>query len=344
MNLNDIKKSCEIEASIVKVTVPDENGNMVQRPYNSLSDAERKANIRYIKRELANKYCDYDEVSVFSKDPAEREDAERYKSAYWAAVLLCYWAKIFDWMMTSGSLGLRETDFFDWLTEAVHDAFYYRSWRPRRRIKPNDPKSGWFDNPQYKPEEADAADKSINFFCGAKRAKEYQAANKYKRKSNYQNLSIDQSFDEDGYCILDRAGLSTDGINGMGIKGLVHQLLNENKLLEAVIVDSIANGDSFKQTRTKIVNKVVDEEGNEEEEKLYKYSNDFNARKLVKFLTSLDENYFKNYFDKTYNIKEDNSNQILSKLKSLTNNRLYKEIEKTILIVKNRPELLGFLM
>ena len=342
MTLNDIKKGCEEESALLKVSILDEEGKEVVKPFNTLSDEERKKNIRQLKRYITNLYCDYDEKQYYSNDEAEKDSCERYKSACWAAVLLMYWGKIYDWMMNSKSLGLRETDFFDWLDGSVHDAFYYRSWRKKRRVKPNDPNSEWMDNPQY-VEDENAADKSINFFCGARRGKEYQAANKDKRRANYQSLSIDGTFDEDGYSILDRKGLSVSGEDCMGVKGLVNQLLQDNKILEAIIVDGIANGDSFKETKTKMSRQVKSPvTGEEETETYYKYSYDFNARRLVKFLTTMDQEYFMKSFAKEYNLK--NPEEALKKLKSIPNNKLYKEIEKTIIVVKNTPELLGFVM
>ena len=49
MNLNDIKKSCEAEASIIKVECLDENGNKIVKGYQDLT-----------KKELADGFCHWD--------------------------------------------------------------------------------------------------------------------------------------------------------------------------------------------------------------------------------------------------------------------------------------------
>lgn len=319
MNLNDIQKSCMAEASIIK-------------DYNELS-----------KNELVNAYCDLDEKIYLYKDKTNLDRTQILMSAYWAAILLRYWYKIFEWLKTSSSLGLEATDYFDWLNDSLHDAFYYRSWRKKRREHPNIPDSDWIDNPQY-VEDENAADKSINYFTGAKRGKEYQAANKQKRRSNYQSLSIDSTFDEEGYSILDREGLSVKGSSYNGLHELVNLFLEQDKLIEAVIIDSIANGESIKDEKYKyqFTTKVIeDNEEKEVTEEVQRANYMFDARKVVKYLNSINENYFTKYFNKTYNVK--NYKEILTQLKKLNNNKLYREIEKTLATLRNNKELLGYI-
>ena len=334
MNLNDIKKSCEAEASIIKVECLDENGNKIVKGYQDLT-----------KKELADGFCHWDEIEDMTKDENEKAKAEILRSAYWAALLLRYWFKIFDWMKTSGSLGLRDIDFFDWLHDSLRDAFIYRSWRKLRRKYPKHHNGEWIENPDY-VEDENAVDKSINYFCSARRGKEYQAANKDRRRANYQSLSIDQTFDEDGYSILDREGLSTPGKTFDGVKELVKLFLDKNKFIEALIIDNMAYGDSYKVTKAKKTQiiKETNMETNQEEEVEVSY-NTFtyqpNTRKLVKSLTEIDDNYFNEYFNKQYKITD--YKPILDSIKGLTNAKLYKEIEKTICTIKDSPELLAYL-
>lgn len=335
MTLEKMKKSCEFESSIINVNILDKDDKFVCKAYNVLSDSERKKNIRELKRFVTKKYCEWDEYTALATDPVEVEKGERYKSAYWAATMLAYWGKIYDWKSTSLSLNLPDTDYFDWLNDSLRDAFCYRSWMKRRRLHPKDPNSEWIDNPNY-IEDEDAADKSINYFCAARRGKEYQAANKHKRKANYQNLSIDNTFDEDGYCILDREGLSTAGSGYNGVKSLVKLFLEENKVIEAVILDTIAYGDSVKEDKQKYVNTVE-----EDEDVNYRYSHEFNERKVVKQLNEINEQYFTDYFNKEYQVSDYKS--ILDKLKSLTNGKLHNEIQKTLMSIKQKPELLQFI-
>ena len=326
--LNELQKSCQIDASKIKV-ITKENGKDVVRGYQDLS-----------KSELTNGFCDWDELGATTKDEELQAKAEVMKSAYWAAIMLRYWYKMFEWKLNSRSLGLPDSDYFDWLNDSLRDAFCYRSWRKKRRRFPKDPNSDWIDNPQYYEDE-NAADMSINKFLAARRGKEYQAANKDKRRANYQSLSVDETFDEDGYSILDREGLSTNGKGYNGIKGLINLFLDQHKELSAVIIDSIAYGDSIKDKKQKVEVETTNLEGEKETESYTKYSYDFDARKLVKFLNSINEEYFKDYFVKEYHLTD--YEPVLTKLKSLNNNKLYKEIEKTIMMLKQNTSLAAFL-
>lgn len=336
MTLDEIKLSVEKEAQLLKVETVDENGNKVIKGYEELS-----------KNELGNGYCDWDELSYFSKDENERTKAEIMKSRYWAAILLRYWYKIPKWILESKSLRLPATTFFDWLHDSLHDAFYYRSWRLKRRARPNDPDSEWIDNPQYNNMDSNVFDRSVNFFCGARRGKEYQAANKDRRKANVITTSIDKTVEEDGDSILDRnEGLATKGSGYNGIKALVNLFLDNNKFLEALIIDNMAYGDSYKTTKSKKSYKTteynLETEQNEEVEIEYNsYSYDFNERKLVKSLTEIDDNYFTEYFNKKYQV--DDYKPILDSVKGVSNNKLYKEVEKTICTIRSNPELVEYL-
>ena len=325
MTLDEIKKSCEIEAEMLNV-----NG----KTYQELT-----------KNELANGYCDWDEKAAFATDENEKAKAESMRSHYWAALLLRYWYKIFAWMAKSASLQLPPEEFFYWLNASLEDAFFYRSWRKLRRKELNNPNSEWIENPNYTEMEDNAvADRSINWACSTRRGAEYQAANKYKRKANTQAISIDKTFDEDGYSILDREGLSTEGSGYNGIKSLINLFLEEDKTIEALIVDNIAFGDSLKEDKNKYIYTYIEKNEKDEDvevsETNYRYAHEFNARKLVKQLTSINEKYFTEYFIKEYHVQD--YQPILTKLKSLDNSNLYKEIEKTLMTIQQSPELLNF--
>lgn len=327
MTLDELKRSCEIEASGLVV-----NG----KTYDQLT-----------KDELGNGYCDWDEIASFTEDDDERERAEIKRSQYWAAIMLRYWYKIFGWIPECKSLNLPVIEYFNWLNQSLEGVFYYRSWRPRRRIKPNDPKSEWIDNPQYKPDEENCFDKSVNYFCKAQKGRIYQEFNKDKRKANTQAMSIDKTFDEDGYSILDREGLSTEGSGYNGIKSLINLFLENDNGIAAVILDTIAYGDSIKEEKHKYDYTYVIESNDENKEDEvvtetnYRYAHEFNERKVVKQLSGINETYFIEHFNKEYKVKDYHS--ILDKIKSLNNGNLHSEIQKTLLTIQQRPELLQFL-
>lgn len=283
------------------------------------------------KAELANGYCD-----------AEEAGNEFLMSCYVAAILLRYWYKIFEWIPICKSLGLKATDYVDWLIDCWYDALYYRSWRQMR--KEFGRTGNYIVNPQYRPDDPDAFDKSMNNFCKMKKPKMYQASNKLKRKGNYNAISIDDSFDENGYSILDREGLSTQTKTYDGVAEVIKCFLNDNKCIEALIVDGIANQDSWKQEKEKVVSKEVDvdEDGNEieVENKYYQYKNLFDARKLVKHLVNIDESFIEHF---TIEYGMGNPTEMIATLKSLSNGKLYKYIDKTLIMLRENPKYVQYL-
>ena len=321
-NLRQIQSELEKIAATLKHPLKDEAGNIIE--YLSYKDCNPG--------QLADGYCD-----------AEEAGNEELCNKYWSALLLRYWYKIFEWMGNSSSLGLQPTDFFNWLHEALWDAFVYRSWRPLRKDHSDKTKTWkehpYMNNPQYRPEDAFAADRSIHFFLAAKRGKEYQLANKDKRRGNYQTLSIDSTFDEEGYYILDVAGLSEKPKVYDGIQELVNTFLSQNKPIEAIVVDTLCYGESFKTQTKKVVEQNYDQETGEMMETKYKsVSHNFDPRRLVKCLNAVDEDYFKMWFTKRYEMSD--YQPALKELKSLNNGKLYKAVERTLETIKQSPDLL----
>ena len=282
------------------------------------------------KTELANGYCDADESGN-----------ERLKSAYWAALLLRYWYKIFSWMETSRSLRLEPLEFFDWLNDALCDTFYYRSWRyPYKAIVKQGKFIEWkldengnkIENEFYYKKDPNAPDKSINYFCSAKRGKEYQYYNKDKRRAEVGITSLEAQIDENGDCMLDFYGVVEEPKETeTSATLLVKYFLENNKQIQALIIDGIANQDSFKTIKTK----CKDKEG----EDYISYSHEFNPRKLVKHLNTINQEFMDCYFCKEYKLEQSKGSAILEQLKALSNTKLYTFIKNTLEEVRNNPKL-----
>lgn len=293
------------------------------------------------KTELANGYCD-----------AEDKGDDLKKSQYWAALMLRYWYKIFEWSKSSASCKLPLEYFLDWLHDSLCDAFYYRSWRwEYEAVVKNGKLIEWkldengnkIPNEHYWKVDENAPDKSINYFCAARRAKEYQALNKDKRKTSILAYSLDASKEEVGDSALEKAGAYEDGFRGNSIiKDLVIQYLNSGRTIEALILDGISYQDSFKEEKEeheKVVQDIEENDDGEEvvvekNEKYYVYKSLFDKRRLVKHLNTIDQQFMNIYFTKVYNISEQKGFEILSKLKKLTNATLYKYVEKTLIILR----------
>lgn len=289
------------------------------------------------KADLANGYCDAEEAGdIILRD------------GYYSAWMLRYWYKIFEWERSSKSLNLDLVDFVGWLHDCLQDALYYRSWRPLRQIE-KDPVTKAFigpylPNPQYQADDPDAADKSVNYFCKAKRGKEYQANNKDRRRANALTVSLDASVDENGDYALNYAGAYEEPNRHEGIQALVEHFLKEEKSIEALIIDGICNFDSFKTTKTTTTEIYLDDEGMEYEEKQNRYSSSFDARKLVKHLNQIDNAFMEEYFSVEYKLSKEQTLEILNKLNKTNNTKLYKYIEKVLIEIKNDNELLSYII
>ena len=291
------------------------------------------------KTDLANGYCDADE-----------NNDEFGKNRYWAALMLRYWYRIFEWASTSQSIHLPIEDFVDWLHDSLCDAFYYRSWRwEYLAVVKNgrfvewklDENGNKIPNPHYYKVDPDAPDKSINYFCAARRAKEYQALNKQKRKGNVTAISLDQQIEENGDYILNNDGLHENSDDNSLIEYLVQKYIKQDRLIEALIIDGIAYQDSFKETKKTYYTTHIDERGKEVKDKKYDYKSDFDARKLVKHLSTINQKFMQDYFVVEYNVPIEVGNKIYEKLKSTSNTKLYKYIEKTLENLKADPDLLS---
>lgn len=305
------------------------------------------------KTELANGYCDADENALKAKADGDFDQAEEYemlRSAYYSALMLRYWYKIFEWQKNSYTLNLDPTDFVDWLSDSLYVAFYYRMWRYEYQaiVKEGkfieyklDKNGNKIPNSYYYITDPNAPDKVINRCCGSMRGRVFQFHNKDKRKIDTQTYSLDSMIDEEGDYAINYSGAYTEDNRPYthGAYSLVQMLLDRGETLEALIVDSIAYQDTFKKQKTTIINKEINNETGEEIKiKDVAVYNMFDPRKLVKHLNTIGEEFIY-LFCQNYQITNTIGNTLLANLKSLSNVKLYKIIEKTLSEIKQTPEM-----
>ena len=299
------------------------------------------------KLELANGYCQADE-----------DGDQDLRSEYWSALMLRYWYKIFEWIENSKSCRLQPEDFVDWLNNSLMDAFYYRSWwweyesvvQHGKFIEYKlDENGNKIPNEHYWKIDPNAADKSINYFCSARRGKEYQALNKQKRKSNVLTYSLDSTVEEVGDSALEKFGAYESPDHSNVVQYIVCKFLNEGRTIEALILDGIANHDAFKENKKSHYEidkeEVVDERTGEvkiveTKEKVYDYSSTFDPRRLVKHLNTINQDFMKNYFAVEYGVTLEECDEILNKLKGLNNTKLYNYIQKTLINCRQSSEIM----
>lgn len=268
------------------------------------------------KTDLANGYCDADESG----------DVER-KNWYFAALVLRYWYKISSWAYSSASLQLNIENFVDWLVDSLLIALKYRAWRV--------PGSSLYGDPN-------GPDKAINRSCFSTRGREYQFANKDKRKGNTQSLSIESMVDDNGHQI-DSIG-HTAPLEVDGAHELINILLKRNKPLEALIVDGVAYQDSFKTTREAIHKEGVNSQGQVVMKRYMASHEHFDPRKLVKHLSTIDEKFIRDYFCQKYLMPQEKGSELLSEVNTIPNTKWYRLIKKTIVELREDKTLLSCLM
>ena len=291
------------------------------------------------KTELANGYCDADEAAERARAEGNIREAskqEALRSEYFSALMLRYWYKIFEWSRNSSSLNLELTDFVSWLSKSLYVAFYYRMWRYEYEAEVKEGKfikwkldadGNRIPNKYYYIKDNTAPDKVINRCCGSMRGRVYQYYNKDKRKASVQTSSIDAMTDENGDSALAYSNCYEQNEFASGAKCLVGEFLRQDKGLEALIADGIMNHDTMQFK----VDKKHPEAGKV-----------FNARKLVKHLNLINQEFMQEFCE-MYSIEESKGESILNKLKSFTNPKLYKYIDKTLIEIKETPEMLDLL-
>lgn len=307
------------------------------------------------KTELANGYCDAEEAEIRAKAQGDKINERKYsnlRSAYYSALILRYWYKIFDWSQNSASLNLELTDFVDWLSHSLYVAFYYRTWRYEYKavVKHGkfiewklDKDGNKIPNPYYYVNDINAPDKIINRCCGSMRGRVYQYYNKDKRKAEVQTYSLDQMVETSGDGALVYGNVYSEDKLDDNISSLIIELLNRNEGLEALIIDGIANFDSYKEKKQVKYETEIDAESGEETKVKYdQVTTQFDARKLVKHLNLINEDFMK-YFCQTYSVEESKGLALYEKLKNTNNTKLYKCIKKTLMEIRETPELLSFI-
>lgn len=308
------------------------------------------------KTQLANGYCDAEEAMWKAQEEGDEVEATKQstlRNAYLSALMLRYWYKIYEWQADSATLRLAPEDYSEWLRKVIWNNFlYYKTWRWEYKAICRhgrfiewvlDENGEKIPNPYYWKIDYNAPDKMFHGCCRSIRGEEFQYHNKHKRCANNQAYSLDSMVEDAGDEAVDFINCTTeDGLTTSdGTKYIVSSLLKRQEGLEALIVDGIANRDSFKLDSRKEKQMVWNDETECEEEVEVKVeTSEFNKRKLVAHLSHIDENFMKE-FCSLYNIDKEEGNTLFNKLKATSNEKLYKIIEKTMNELRNDSDLLA---
>lgn len=236
----------------------------------------------------------------------EQDDLNMNK--YLAALVLRFWYVMGKLKRTNRDLELSREDYYCWLVDSINYACKYRAWQ--------------------NPEKNVNARQCINQCISTIRLQHYYDYNLDKHKANINTMDLDTPFEGGDYgnTIGDTLVYEPTGAAGNGeAKDLIQSYVDNKKIIEAIILDTIAYNDTEKRTRQTI--KYVNADG--EEVKQVEHYREPWAFRLVQILGALPEDYDK-YFSNKYKVASNELKVALDAVNASSNQKLYKYYDKTI--------------
>ena len=257
---------------------------------------------REVIQQMADGYC-------LAKDTGD----ERKKNMYISGLMLRFWYAINKIKEKSPVQGLDYTDFMAWLHEAIEYACKYRAWQdPARKVN---------------------AQQAINQCIETIRMQKYYSFNLQKNKANFNTMSLEVPAEEDGKATLLDTLVDEDAAEKARIaKGanaaicLIQDHIDKNKIVEAIILDTIAFNDTQKVTKTVV--QYINEDG--EEQKRTQRTSEFYPFRCVQALNNLPDNYIA-YFCKQYKVGEKELEAAVNTIRKANNKKLYSFIDSTLI-------------
>lgn len=286
-------------------------------------------------QEAASRLGNYKSISKYDLARgyalAKRDDDKNKMNYYFSALMDRYWYKILQWVRNSSSLRLPSEEFVGWLEDSILIAFRWAL--------------GDLNNPIYN--DPNGPDKVINRCCFSTRGREYQYYNKDKRKNSTQAVSIYQEgVDSDGQeslNILDHVA-SSKGPEPDGAEELINLFLAHHNPVGAIILDGIAYQDSFKDNKISHYVDEKDSQGRDIKKKYSTMTSNFDMRKLVRHLKTIDEKFIYDYFCKKYDLKDVPKESLVTLFSNMNYNKIHRSIEKTFREIRENKNLLSYLV
>lgn len=243
---------------------------------------------------------------------AKDTNDEHKKNLYISGLMLRFWYVISKLQARSPIPGLEYNDFMGWLYEAIEYACKYRAWQdPTKRVN---------------------AQQAINQCIETIRVQKYYDLNLQKNKVNQMTFSLDAEFDDDGESTLLDTLVDEDyetereyNEGAEAAYALVQSCIDRKKIVEAIILDTIAFNDTQKVTKKVI--KGVDFEGNPT--KYTQTTSEFWSFRCVQILSNLPVDYA-SYFKKHYQVLEPELEAALAAIRAANNQKLYRYLAKTL--------------
>lgn len=258
------------------------------------------------KTELANGYLDAEEA----KDEIKRNQ-------YYAALMIRYWYKIYEFAKECKFMRLTVDDFVGWVSESLDRGLHYRKWR--------DPENKLYNDPN-------GPDKVFQRCFITTKQRYFQIANRDQNYVNYIADSIDRqeaSF-QDGADYLEDSGVVFDEVaereTVRNAREVVQHFIDRGDLIGAIILDCIA----FQDTSIDCV---------EDNVKCSKFS----LSKLTRTLLRLGDWYTEGFMDAYYDVDKNKLESVVNKLTNLSRTHLNKYFRKTIQKAQDSSVVRGIL-
>ena len=240
---------------------------------------------------------------------------EHLKNLYISGLILRHWDKVKKLALTCPNIDLQGEDFVEWVYEAIMYACKYRKWQKDEKVN---------------------AQQCINQCIETIRKQHYYNYNLDKNRANYNNASFDTPIGDEGNNGTQRTLIDTIADENAEreakmadstttARQIIQTFIDKNKIVEAIIMDIIAFGDTEKVTKQ--IKQSVDENG--EEIKYTTYTHEFWKFKAVQILSNLSDDY-QRYFVDNYLVKTPALDAALNVLKKANNQKIYKEINSAL--------------
>lgn len=235
----------------------------------------QKEDVSYDITDLANAYLD-------AMDSNDSEGMNRYISA----LMVRYWHMVPYLWDRSKSSKLGMEDMVMWIYEGFAKAFKYRSWVDPSKPVSKDPKG---------------AEKCFNQCITSVRQYWYKHFNTNMSRINYVAMSLDALHEALGDAFDDHAPQEGLFSEGDSCRDIISTLVAEGRLFDAVVVDLVCFGDSFRETRGKA--RVVTGNG-ELVEDIQTCNHEFDMKRLLACMKSIDREYLEE-FGNAYGVDPD---------------------------------------
>ena len=262
----------------------------------------------------------------------QNENDEELRNKYVAAIICRYWYLIFtNYEKSKGSVDIYTC--YEWVSHAVLSVLKRRAWTKEDSSVYGDP---------------NGPDKCLNQSVCSHRKGFYQSSNTDKKRSNFKTISSEDlydSFGESSKALVDEETSYTEDTHD--VETLVQHLIENERYLEALVIDNIAYGECFKEKYSKGTSAIykTDEDGNEvtEEFTYDKVNRKFSQRMLNLSLKELDDSY-PEYFSSRYLTDKDCILNCISRIKGMTTSQLNKLVKNTLFKLSQDADILSYLM